>query len=260
MPINSTVFKVWGSDPGITLYSGTFNATTSTIISGGQGCRVTESASAPGTFTIQLPGVGTRNILYSSVRFLNNTSAAPSVDPFWSIRNDSSTGQVICFYSTPNVFSTGYKFYKREPDIAANTAYPEVTLWQAPGGMSSTMGVVRLHPGASLVADNANYASLLFRRRSSTGALISTITVTTQAAGAGSTGSWTAFDDVVLPGFVPLITYSAGDTETLEITKTGAGVVLPQLMLERQPAAFNPVDLTANQLVSFYIAVKNSSA
>ncbi|MDI6808202.1 MAG: hypothetical protein QME66_04355 [Candidatus Eisenbacteria bacterium] len=113
-------------------------------------------------------------------------------------------------------------YVKASADAAAGTATAEIPVFQAVDAVTIT-GTFFL-PGAALIADNTNYATLLCYRRSTTGGTQTTIASrTTQITGSGN---WTAFDGVTL-GTLSVTAVAAGEMVSFEITKTAGGVVVP---------------------------------
>lgn len=115
---------------------------------------------------------------------------------------------------------------KSAVDGAAGTATAETPIGQMGG--ATPLVAIRYVPGAALVADNANYATILIQKRTGAGAPSTVATVTTQIA--GGSGNWTAFVPVNIPISAGAIL--AGDVVTISITKTGTGVVVPLGTLE----------------------------
>lgn len=118
---------------------------------------------------------------------------------------------------------------KDAADGAAGTATAERAFWLA-DVHTKTVSSVKFVPGAALTADNANYATLIVRKRTAAGVDGGIVAqVTTQIA--GGSGNWTAH----VPVSIPLTTQVAssrfdlltGESLTFEITKTGIGVVVP---------------------------------
>lgn len=89
---------------------------------------------------------------------------------------------------------------------------------------AATVTSVEFLPDAALTANDTNFATLtVYRRDTSGGTQTTIVAATTETTG---TGSWTAFDSVDL-GTLSVTALAANEVITWEITKTGAGVVVP---------------------------------
>lgn len=86
---------------------------------------------------------------------------------------------------------------------------------------STTLTTFKFLPDAALTANNSNYATISVYKRSS-GVQTLLASRTTQITGSGNWTAWTAVTLTVSTGVV-----TAGDTLTVEITKTGSGVSVP---------------------------------
>lgn len=87
---------------------------------------------------------------------------------------------------------------------------------------------VSVEPDAALTANNTNYASLLIDKRPASGPAtpVNVVTLTTEVA----SGSWTAWTSKSL-GTLANNSFVSGDKFTFEITKSGTGVIVPDLLL-----------------------------
>lgn len=96
-------------------------------------------------------------------------------------------------------------------------------------GQSGEVTTVYAVPDGALTADDTDYVVITVGKRTSGGARTKVAESTTQTSGSGGTGDWTAFDPV--PIEIDSAEVSEGDALTLEVTKAGAGVSVPELAL-----------------------------
>jgi hypothetical protein len=114
-------------------------------------------------------------------------------------------------------------------DGAAGTATAEIvidnTLRHA-----GTVVAVRVAPSAALTAADATPANIIIRRRpaAAPGTPVVIATCTTNLA----SGNWTAWQMKDFTSSIASAAVLADDVITVEITKTGAGTVVPPLCLE----------------------------
>lgn len=126
---------------------------------------------------------------------------------------------------------------KTAADVSASTATAETSFGLiGPGPSAIPISTCQFHTAAAVVASNTAYATLnVFKRNSvydgAAGTLIATVSTSLlPASDAGVTnasGSWTQFSNVPIPSVAGAYV-SPGDSLTVSITKTGAGVVVPQ--------------------------------
>jgi hypothetical protein len=116
---------------------------------------------------------------------------------------------------------------KEAADTALGTTTAERVVFTAPEDLTITE--ILLEPAAALTASDTNYATLTVSRRDAGGGNRVTIdSATTQTTG---TGSWTAFSTIPLDG-VSNASVAAGQKVTIEISKTGLGVVVPVMVVQ----------------------------
>jgi hypothetical protein len=97
---------------------------------------------------------------------------------------------------------------------------------------SGTASAVLLRPLAALVADDSAFATVNVYKRTAGGARSLVATLTTKTISGGGAGSWAR--DVHLALVIASATVLAGDEVTAEITKSGAGVIVPAFDLSVQ--------------------------
>jgi hypothetical protein len=92
-----------------------------------------------------------------------------------------------------------------------------------------TVTEVLIEPAAALTANDTNFATITVPRRNATGGGRTTIdSMMTTTTG---TGNWTAFGTISL-GAVTAPSVSAGQKVTIEIAKTGVGIVVPVMAVQ----------------------------
>ena len=102
-------------------------------------------------------------------------------------------------------------------------------MFTAPEDITITDALIE--PAATLTASDSNYATVVVSRRDANGGnRVTVVSASTQTAGSGGTGSWTAFGTVSL-GSLSNTLLAEGQKVTIEITKAGLGVALPVLIL-----------------------------
>ncbi len=126
--------------------------------------------------------------------------------------------------------SNGIQWFKESADGVGSTATSERVVFTAPENITITD--VFIEPATALTASDTNFATITISRRDATGGnRVTVASKTTQTAGAGGTGSWALFSTVPL-GTPSNTAVSENSKLTIEITKTGLGVVLPVLVLQ----------------------------
>lgn len=120
------------------------------------------------------------------------------------------------------------KFVKEADDGAAATATSETVFFENTSGRDRTIVAAKYIPSAALTANDTNYATLLLDKRLSSdyGTAVNVATETTETTGSGGSGNWTAFTPVTL-GALAQTVLENGALLTVEITKTGTGVIVP---------------------------------
>lgn len=108
-------------------------------------------------------------------------------------------------------------------DAGAADVLPEAAWNRARASL--TIAAMRLVPNGALTANDTDYASIIVRKRTAAGAATVLATITTKTAGAGGTGNWSAFASISITPDVT--TMAADESLTVEMTKSGAGVVAP---------------------------------
>lgn len=109
----------------------------------------------------------------------------------------------------------------------ADNSAAQTTVEAVFGNIDEAATVTRIvyTPAAGLTANDTDYATIIVRKRDAAGANPTVVDqVTTQIT--GGTGNWTAWDDVDF-GAIASAALVASSKLTFEITKTGAGVVVP---------------------------------
>lgn len=120
-----------------------------------------------------------------------------------------------------------HRWEKKVSDTAASSATPETRFAEIV--VTTTVAMILLTASAAVVADLVDYASITISKRTAGGAAVTIATLDT-----------TATD---LPAGVPIaITIVAADVTaedilTVTITKSGAGVVIPALVVDVRPTA-----------------------
>jgi hypothetical protein len=126
--------------------------------------------------------------------------------------------------------SVSVQWFKETADSLATTATSERAIFTAPEDITITS--VTVEPAATLTASDTAYATITILRRDANGSnQVTVVAETTQTAGAGGTGSWTAFSTVSL-GTLANTSLAAGQKLTLAISKTGLGVTLPIMTVQ----------------------------
>lgn len=125
------------------------------------------------------------------------------------------------------------EFVKSAADGAAGNATAETPIAYF-DEYTKAVREVTFVPGAALTADNANYATIIVRARKKDGTLHSIVArVTTQITGSGNWTQWVPVNIPLTDGTNTLtldaakLDIPAGGFLTVEITKTGTGVVVP---------------------------------
>lgn len=127
---------------------------------------------------------------------------------------------------------------KPAADGAAGTATAETPFYRHPLVQSGSplativdklsIKDIKYTPGAALTADNANYATITIRKRSALGADLGVVaSVTTQITGSGNWTAWVAVNLALANSSDSTVDMAPGDILTVQITKTGSGVVVP---------------------------------
>jgi hypothetical protein len=126
--------------------------------------------------------------------------------------------------------SMATSWFKESADTLPILATAERVVFVAPENV--TIAGVTIEPAATLAASDTNHATITVSRRDAAGANgVTVASATTQTAGSGGTGSWTVFGTVSL-GTLSNTSLAEGEKLTIEITKTGLGVVVPVMMLQ----------------------------
>jgi hypothetical protein len=119
------------------------------------------------------------------------------------------------------------RWFKETADGIGTAPTTERVVFTAPADLTITE--VLIEPAATLTANATNHATIIVSRRDADGSDRTTIdSVTTQPAG---TGNWTAFGTISLGG-VTTASVSAGQKVSIEITKSGVGVVVPVMAIQ----------------------------
>jgi hypothetical protein len=122
------------------------------------------------------------------------------------------------------------QWFKEAADSLAATATTERVAFTAPENITITD--VFVEPAVALTASDTAYATIVVSRRDATGGgKVTVASRATQTSGSGGTGNWTAFSTVSL-GSLSNTTLTEGQKLTIEVTKTGLGVVLPILIVQ----------------------------
>ena len=122
-------------------------------------------------------------------------------------------------------------------DMSGPTVTPEVCFFCVPE--SGEIQSIRYCPSGPLIANDTKYATISVYSRDSSGGsqtLLGSADTTTTG-----TGDWTAFSPVIIPVSNPSILI--GESFSIEITKTGSGVRVPEgsLVVCYQVGETNPV-------------------
>jgi hypothetical protein len=119
---------------------------------------------------------------------------------------------------------------KDTADPLTTSATAEQVIFTAPQDVTITD--VFIQPAAALTANDTNYATMTVSRRNATGGGQVTVALeTTQTAGTGGTGNWTAFSAVSL-GTLSNTALAAGQKLTITVAKNLTGVALPILSVQ----------------------------
>ena len=122
------------------------------------------------------------------------------------------------------------QWFKDTADSLGATATSEQVVFTAPADITITD--VFVEPAAALTASDTNYATITVARRDATGGnKVTVASRSTQTSASGGTGDWTAFGTVSL-GSLSNTALTDGKKLTIEVTKTGLGVVLPILAVQ----------------------------
>ena len=133
-----------------------------------------------------------------------------------------------------SLFENDLEWIKLADDGAAGTATAEFVLGTVQR-RAMLVSVEFVPNGATgLVANDTNYASLIIQGRDGLGGAAKVLsTLTTKTAASGGSGNWAQWANVVVPAaavqpFDPnLYVIAAGGLVTLQVTKTGTGVIVP---------------------------------
>ena len=124
------------------------------------------------------------------------------------------------------------QWFKESADTLGVTATSERVVVTAPE--SITITDVFVEPAGAVTSDDTNFATILVSRRDASGGNRATIvSATTRTAGAGGTGSWTAFGTVSL-GSLSNTSLAEGQKVTIELLKSGLGVSLPVMAVQSE--------------------------
>jgi hypothetical protein len=110
--------------------------------------------------------------------------------------------------------------------------FGETPFFVAPA--NSTVTGVTIAPAHSLTANDTNFATITVRKRDAGGTGPTTVaTAQTTTSGAGGTGNWSPFAEVPVPlsGTPADLQLTAGQELTVQITKSGSGVAVPECVL-----------------------------
>jgi hypothetical protein len=119
------------------------------------------------------------------------------------------------------------QWFKEAADSLPGTLTAERVVFTAPADLTVTE--VLIEPAAALTANDTNFATITVSRRNATGGGRTTIdSMMTTTTG---TGNWTAFGTISL-GAVTAPSVSAGQKVTIEIAKTGVGIVVPVMAVQ----------------------------
>lgn len=114
--------------------------------------------------------------------------------------------------------------YEFPGDAAAEDEVVERVIHVQPA-KAVTISAINIYPSANVTHDASNYCTIVVKQRTSGGSANTVATLAT------SSGDWTAFTAKSM-GAITNAALAAGSQLTLEISKTGDGVALPQLMFE----------------------------
>jgi hypothetical protein len=112
---------------------------------------------------------------------------------------------------------------KATADGSATTVTAETLIGIAPSGLPAGH-IIKLNPTAALTADNTNFATITFYKRTTGGSQSTIASVTTQTTGSGGTGNWSSYTPISISLTAAV---SPGDMVTYAITKANSGVVVP---------------------------------
>ena len=126
--------------------------------------------------------------------------------------------------------SMSIQWFKEAADGLGSTTTAERVVFTAPEDITITN--VFLEPAAALVASDTNFATITLARRAADGTgQVTVASETTATAGAGGSGSWTAFSAVSL-GSLNNTSVAAGEKLTIAIAKSGVGVAVPIMVVQ----------------------------
>jgi hypothetical protein len=129
-----------------------------------------------------------------------------------------------------NGLANEVQWFKDSADTLPTTTTSERVVITAPENVTITD--VFVEPASSLTASDTNFATILLSRRDATGSNeVTVVSATTRTAGSGGTGTWNAFETVSL-GALSNTSLAEGQKLTIELTKTGLGVVVPVLAVQ----------------------------
>lgn len=126
-----------------------------------------------------------------------------------------------------------FEWPKGAADGTALAATPETAIGIVGQGPTAiALGAVTIHPSAAVAASDTNYATISVYKRTNAnpGTPVLIASGSTSLTVNNPTGSWTAWQAVALT-VVPGAQVAPLDAITVVITKTGSGVVTPQLYL-----------------------------
>jgi hypothetical protein len=114
--------------------------------------------------------------------------------------------------------------------VLPTTATSERVVFTAPENVTITD--VFVEPAAGLTASDTDFATILVSRRDATGSNeVTVVSATTRTAGSGGTGDWDPFGAISL-GSLSNTSLTEGQKLTIELTKSGLGVVVPVLAVQ----------------------------
>jgi hypothetical protein len=141
------------------------------------------------------------------------------------IKVSGQTGKITLGLFSSSTLLQDY-WDKVAADGAASTATAEHSMFRAPG--PTTITAVYYVPDAALTANDTNYATLTLQRRNSDGTNPVTVaTINTAITVAPFSGNWLQWTAVPLTLTQANLSLTAGQILTVQITKTGTGVVVP---------------------------------
>jgi hypothetical protein len=145
----------------------------------------------------------------------------------------NAQGQALVQYQPQELVATyfPYTWQKTAADGAAGTATAEFPFFCIPFACK-VANLKIVVGGAGLTQDPNNYATIILNKRTAGGAAVPVASATTQSGQTNSTGTWVAWTNVYTPQAGIVATFAQNDEATLQITKSGTGVVVPICTIE----------------------------